>query len=77
MTLDKIYDWACSKLKTEDVESMEKANPKLSNALKSMLILAKAGVKEAEVCQATFMEMKTERFLSQMMRKITIIDLMK
>ena len=49
MTLDKIYDWACSKLKTEDIESMEKANPKLSNALKSMIILAKEGVKEAEL----------------------------
>ena len=47
MTLDKIYDWACSKLKTEDIESMEKANPKLTNALKSMIILAKEGVKEA------------------------------
>ena len=49
MTLDKIYDWACSKLKTEDIESMEKANPKLTNALKSMIILAKEGVKEAEL----------------------------
>ena len=48
MTLDKIYDWACSKLKTEDVESMEKANPKLTNALKSMIVLAKGGIKEAE-----------------------------
>lgn len=48
MTLDKIYDWACSKLKTEDVDSMEKANPKLTNALKSMIVLAKGGIKEAE-----------------------------
>lgn len=49
MTLDKIYDWACSKLKTEDVDSMEKANPKLTNALKSMMVLAKAGVREAKL----------------------------
>lgn len=49
MTLDKIYDWACSKLKTEDVDSMEKANPKLTNALKSMIILAKTGVEEAKL----------------------------
>lgn len=48
MTLDKIYDWACSKLKTEDIDSMEKSNPMLNNSLKSMVILAKAGVKEAE-----------------------------
>ena len=48
MTLDKIYDWACSKLKTEDIDSMEKSNPMLNNSLKSMVILAKAGVEEAE-----------------------------
>ena len=48
MTLDKIYDWACSKLKTEDIDSMEKSNSMLNNSLKSMVILAKAGVEEAE-----------------------------
>lgn len=48
MTLDKIYDWACSKLKTEDINAMEKSNPMLGNALKSMIVLAKAGVKEAD-----------------------------
>lgn len=48
MTLDKIYDWACSKLKTEDIDSMERANPKLLNALKSLLLLEKAGLNEAK-----------------------------
>ena len=62
MTLDKIYDWACSKLKTEDIESMEKANPKLTNALKSMIILAKAGVKEAESLSGNlFSELNAEK----------------
>lgn len=62
MTLDKIYDWACSKLKTEDIESMEKANPKLTNALKSMIILAKAGVKEAELLSGNlFSELNAEK----------------
>lgn len=62
MTLDKIYDWACSKLKTEDIESMEKANPKLSNALKSMIILAKAGVKEASLLSGDlFSELNVEK----------------
>ena len=62
MTLDKIYDWACSKLKTEDIESMEKANPKLSNALKSMIILAKAGVKEAGLLSGDlFSELNVEK----------------
>ena len=62
MTLDKIYDWACSKLKTEDIDSMEKANPKLINALKSMIILAKAGVKEAELLSGDlFADIKTEK----------------
>lgn len=62
MTLDKIYDWACSKLKTEDIESMEKANPKLSNALKSMIILAKAGVKEASLLSGgLFSELNVEK----------------
>ena len=61
MTLDKIYDWACSKLKTEDIESMEKANPKLTNALKSMIILAKAGVKEASLLSGDlFSELNVE-----------------
>ena len=61
MTLDKIYDWACSKLKTEDIESMEKANPKLVNALKSMMILAKNGIKEAELLSGgLFTELKSE-----------------
>lgn len=62
MTLDKIYDWACSKLKTEDIESMEKANPKLTNALKSMIILAKAGVKEASLLSGDlFSELNVEK----------------
>ena len=62
MTLDKIYDWACSKLKTEDIESMEKANPKLSNALKSMIILAKEGVKEASLLSGDlFSELNVEK----------------
>lgn len=62
MTLDKIYDWACSKLKTEDIDSMEKANPKLINALKSMIILAKAGVKEAELLSGDlFADIKSEK----------------
>lgn len=62
MTLDKIYDWACSKLKTEDIESMEKANPKLTNALKSMIILAKAGVKEANLLSGDlFSELNVEK----------------
>ena len=62
MTLDKIYDWACSKLKTEDIESMEKANPKLSNALKSMIILAKEGVKEAGLLSGDlFSELNVEK----------------
>ncbi|MBR0039203.1 MAG: alpha/beta fold hydrolase [Lachnospiraceae bacterium] len=62
MTLDKIYDWACSKLKTEDIESMEKANPKLSNALKSMIILAKAGIKEASLLSGgPFSELNVEK----------------
>lgn len=62
MTLDKIYDWACSKLKTEDIDSMEKANPKLINALKSMIILAKAGVKEAELLSGDlFADIKYEK----------------
>lgn len=47
LALDYIYDWACSKLKTEDTDTMEKTNPMLNNALKSLLKLAKAGVKEA------------------------------
>ena len=65
MTLDKIYDWACSKLKTEDIESMEKANPKLTNALKSMIILAKAGVKEAELLSGNlFSELNAEKTTS-------------
>ena len=64
-TLDKIYDWACSKLKTEDIESMEKANPKLTNALKSMIILAKAGVKEAELLSGNlFSELNAEKTTS-------------
>ena len=62
MTLDKIYDWACSKLKTEDIESMEKANPKLTNALKSMIILAKEGVKEASLLSGDlFSELNVEK----------------
>ena len=62
MTLDKIYDWAGSKLKTEDIDSMEKANPKLMNALKSMIILAKAGVKEAELLSGDlFADIKSEK----------------
>lgn len=64
MTLDKIYDWACSKLKTEDVDSMEKANPKLSNALKSMIILAKAGVREASLLSGDlFSELNVEKIV--------------
>ena len=71
MTLDKIYDWACSKLKTEDIDSMEKANPKLINALKSMIILAKAGIKEAEFLSGDlFADIKTEKHVGDVSNSV-------
>lgn len=72
MTLDKIYDWACSKLKTEDIDSMEKSNPMLNNSLKSMMILAKAGVKEAESLSGGLFSELQSRNSGKTIRNLTV-----
>ncbi len=80
MTLDKIYDWACSKLKTEDIESMEKANPRMLMAFKSVLVLAKNNIFEAvllseNIVQKTAKISKDEREYAERYNKVTgIID---
>lgn len=69
--LKDIYDWTCSKLQTEDVDSMEMLSPVLLSAQKSLLLLAKGGISEANELSGYIIEETEENSQSRNYNKVS------